>query len=277
MEKDAGVSEPRPGRRIGGIVAALLFFGLIFFLFSFADLFPTGVPVAKPWAESKLESQAGLLTIPDAGLDLMTFSPERGLRANLESGRWTDIELCAHATPEVLSQIEEAARSVERGRHAGRALWVEIVAERRFGASPCRQRDAEAGVTALGPLVRIVSITRARPLDCDPLLFLSKRLRCPEPPRRGPSVISDTEGQLYPEAALLARKQGRTSVRMLADSQDSVLSCEIVESSGDSSLDSATCDLFRKRPHLIPKEGRTEGYATGVREVTQAITWRLPD
>ena len=226
--------------------------------------------VAKPSVE------VGELVIPDDRLERMTFHSERQLRANLQSGiaRESDT-LCAQASPEVLEQIEAAVRPVARGPYGGRSLWAEMVAERRFGPSPCRQRGATEGHQALGPLLRIVSITRIRPLGCDPLVFRVNRLRCPEPPRPA-AAITDTEGQLYPEGALRARKEGRTIVRLLADSQDVVLSCGIVESSGDSSLDSATCDLFRKRPQLILRQGRTEGYATGVREVTQAITWKLP-
>lgn len=270
---DAGVTHPRHGRKIVGIAAVLMFFGFIFFIFTLPDLLPAGVRTGKPSLE------VGELFIPDDGLDRMTFRTEGQLRANLESGIVRDSEtLCVQASPELLQQIQAAVRPVPRGRYGGRALWAEIVGERRLGPSPCRQRDAEEGVVALGPLLRIVSINRLRPLGCDPLAFQVNGLRCPEPPKpAAPVVLDDSEGLLYPEAALKAGKQGRTTVRLLADSQDAVLSCEVVESAGDSSLDSATCDLFRKRPHLIPKQGRTEGYATGVREVTQGISWRLPD
>jgi TonB family protein len=270
---DAGVTEPGSGRRIAGIVATLLFFGFIFFIFTFRDLAPTGFKVGKPSAE------VGELVVPDDGLERMTFSSEKELRAEVESGVASASDtLCVHASPEVLGQIEAAVRPVPRGPYGGRALWVEAVAERRFGPSPCRQRHAREGRTALGPLLRIVSIARIRPLGCDPLIFRVNRLKCPEPsPAKPPAVIDDAKGQLYPEAALKAGKEGRTTVRLLADSQNVVLGCDVVESSGDASLDSATCDAFRKRPHLIPKQGRTQGYATGVREVTQAISWRLPD
>lgn len=269
---DAGVSEPRTGRRMAGVVAILLFFALIYALFTLPDRLPTGVRTAKPAPE------VGELFVPDDGLDRMTFQSERQLRANVETGVVVESDtLCVQASPQVLRQIEAGARAVPPGPYRGRALWAELVGERRLGPSPCRQRDAEEGVVALGPLLRIVSVIRLRPLGCDPLVFRANRLRCPEPPRHAaPTVIDDSEGQLYPEAALQAGKEGRAIVRLLVDPQDAVLSCEVVASAGDASLDSATCDLFRKRPKLIPKHGRTEGYATGVREVTQGITWRLP-
>ena len=280
-----GVGESRWGCWLAGTVTALLVLACLFVIYTFRNLASTGLKPAKPAAET------GLLSLPGDGPERMTFSSETGLRAKLASGRWSsDEEYCVQASPELLGEIEAAARTGERGKYRSDALWVEMVAERGFGASPCRQRDADKReaerrdgdkgavarrVVALGPMIRIVSIARIRPLGCDQLVFLSNDLRCPETPRpEGP--VADTGG-LYPEAALRVGAQGRTTVRLVADSRDSLLSCDVIESSGHPSLDSATCDVFRKRPQMIRKQGRTEGYATGVREVTQAITWRLPE
>lgn len=273
-QPDAGVSDSRRGRKLGCFLLLALFFAFLFIVVGFGKRVLEAFRVAEP------SVQEGLLHVPEDKLELMTFSSAGMLRANLApAGTSTAGEpLCAVASPDLLRQIEAAVRPLPRGRDGGRSLWVEVVAQRRFGPSPCQQRHATKGYQALGPLLRIVSIARMRPLGCDQMDFRANRLRCPEPPRpAAPVVLTDTEGQLYPKAALQARAEGRAEVRLLADSQDVVLSCDIVRSSGDASLDAATCDLFRKRPRLIAKQGRTEGYATGVREVTQGITWRLPD
>ncbi|HEU0135400.1 MAG TPA: hypothetical protein VFR28_11305, partial [Allosphingosinicella sp.] len=119
--------------------------------------------MAKPSVE------VGQLFVPDEGLEWMTFRSEAGLRANLESGVVNESDiLCVLASPEILAQIEAAVRPVPRGRYGGRALWAKVVAERRLGPSPCRQRRARQERQALGPLLRIVAIESVRPLGCDP-------------------------------------------------------------------------------------------------------------
>jgi TonB family protein len=280
--RDSGVSGPSAAS--GCAKLAILFFVLaLLVVLGGPWLLPDGVGIdGLEFSESSKGPKAyeGLLFVPAEGVGNMTFTRVELLRENdalRDQGRQKSETICASATADLLRRIEAELRTVPAESNGKRPLWVRFTAERRFGAWPCLQRpeDARRGVTQLGLMLRIVSVQAIRPLGCDGLLFVINHLRCPEAPK--PVALTDKEGSLYPEAALRAGKGGSVVVRLLADSSGSMLSCETVESSGDPSLDSGACELLRKRPDLISKEGRTDGFATGVREVTQRVTWRLPD
>ena len=251
-------------------------------LFAVPKLLPDGIAIdSLPVSESSSgpKGYEGLLFVPSEGVGKMTFSGVELLRENdaLRSrGRQNSETICVDAGPDLIRRIESELKAVPAEPSGGRPLWARFTAERRFGAWPCLQRpeDAAEGVTQLGLMLRIASIESIRPLGCDGLTFVMNDLRCPEAPR--PVVLTDEDGSLHSGAGRSAAATGSVVVRLLADSANAVLSCTAVESSGDPAIDSAACALLRERPDLVAKEGRTEGFATGLREVTQRITWRPP-
>jgi outer membrane biosynthesis protein TonB len=64
---------------------------------------------------------------------------------------------------------------------------------------------------------------------------------------------------------------------VLASADGAVLKCDVTQSSGNAALDAGACQMLRDRPELVSKRGRSAGVATGVREVTQRVTWKLKE
>jgi TonB family protein len=79
----------------------------------------------------------------------------------------------------------------------------------------------------------------------------------------------------YPAAALRRERQGVTHFRAGIDPRGNVESCTIVESSGDASLDAATCSIISIRGRFEPARdaaGRAVSDTVGSR-----VRWVLPD
>ncbi len=77
----------------------------------------------------------------------------------------------------------------------------------------------------------------------------------------------------YPPAAISAHQQGRVQTLSVADKQGKVVSCAIVESSGSTPLDTATCSILRDRGRFAPGDVG----APARRYVVVAVHWVLPD
>jgi TonB family protein len=274
-----GSKRPRgfgPVLRVAGRLAyflLLLLLGAAFLGLVAIHWLSDGVRLAGP------EPYEGLLHV-DGSNATMRFTRAELLRENerlRSQGRQKSELFCVEASPPLRHAIEEAVKPLTPERLGDKALWVRFVAERRLVRSSCSKRRAVKGNRRgrLETVLRIASIEAMRPLGCDSLLFRASNLSCPEA-KRGPVRVhvEDKDGLLYPAAARLARKEGSTLVRLLADGSNQVLSCDVAESSGDAALDAGACALLRARPDLV-RAGRTEGLATGVREVEQRVTWRL--
>ena len=92
------------------------------------------------------------------------------------------------------------------------------------------------------------------------------------------SVRMSTNGEFiarnYPLRALKAREQGKVGFRLVVESDGSLGSCDVTESSGSKSLDSETCELILRHARLTPVRN-ADGRA--VRAVqTGYINWKLP-
>lgn len=92
------------------------------------------------------------------------------------------------------------------------------------------------------------------------------------------SVRMSTNGEFiadhYPLRALRAREQGKVGFRLVVESDGSLGSCDVTESSGSKSLDNETCELILRYARLTPVRN-ADGRA--VRAVQNGyINWKLP-
>ena len=103
----------------------------------------------------------------------------------------------------------------------------------------------------------------------------------PPPPRKVQSAQS-AKGDLrtlftaddYPAAAQAADAQGTSQAQLTIGPTGAVVACNIIRSSGNSSLDSATCNILRRRAKFTPARDN-EGNATTDTITTPPIVWRL--
>lgn len=77
----------------------------------------------------------------------------------------------------------------------------------------------------------------------------------------------------YPDEALRKGEQGTTAVRLAIDRQGKVSDCTVIESSGSSSLDQATCNVLTSRAQFTPARD-SRGRPTSDTYV-QRIKWQL--
>ena len=78
----------------------------------------------------------------------------------------------------------------------------------------------------------------------------------------------------YPVRALRAREQGRVGFRLVVESDGTLGTCDVTESSGSKSLDNETCELILRYARLTPVRN-ADGRA--VRAVQNGyINWKLP-
>jgi TonB family protein len=92
------------------------------------------------------------------------------------------------------------------------------------------------------------------------------------------SVRTSANGEFiaehYPLRALRAREQGKVGFRLVVESDGSLGSCDVTESSGSKSLDNETCELILRHARLTPVRN-ADGRA--VRAVQSGyINWKLP-
>lgn len=131
-------------------------------------------------------------------------------------------------------------------------------------------------MNTIAPQIQTVSV--APP----PVITPTARPAPPPPPqpvkrdsaRAKGSLVGLFSSEDYPNSALSANQQGTTAVRLTIGTDGRVAGCDITSSSGSSSLDSATCNILRRRARFSPamdSDGRptTDTYS-------QRITWRVP-
>jgi len=103
----------------------------------------------------------------------------------------------------------------------------------------------------------------------------------PPPPRKVQSAQS-AKGDLrslfqpddYPASAQAAEAQGTAQAQLTISSDGRVEGCNIIKSSGNSALDSATCNILRRRAKFTPARD-SNGQPTTDTITTPPITWRL--
>ena len=103
----------------------------------------------------------------------------------------------------------------------------------------------------------------------------------PPPPRQVVSAQS-AKGELrtlfsaddYPASAQAAGAEGTSQASITIGPDGRVVGCNIIRSSGNTALDSATCNIIRRRAKFVPARD-SNGNATSDTITTPPITWRL--
>ena len=103
----------------------------------------------------------------------------------------------------------------------------------------------------------------------------------PPPPRKTQSATS-AKGDLrtlfssddYPASAQSAGAEGTVRASLTIGPDGRVVACNIVQSSGNGSLDSATCNILRRRAKFVPARD-SNGNSTTDTINTPPIVWRL--
>ena len=101
----------------------------------------------------------------------------------------------------------------------------------------------------------------------------------PESKKNQPAVPRGNAGTWttandYPSRALREEVEGTTGFRVTVGSNGRVTDCTITTSSGDSSLDSATCANITRRARFTPATDESGNETTG--EWASAVNWSIP-
>jgi protein TonB len=103
----------------------------------------------------------------------------------------------------------------------------------------------------------------------------------PPPPRKTVSAQSAKgdlrslfSGDDYPASAQAAGAEGTARATLTIGTDGRVVSCSITQSSGNSALDAATCNILRRRAKFTPARD-SNGNAVTDTIPTPPITWRL--
>jgi len=86
-----------------------------------------------------------------------------------------------------------------------------------------------------------------------------------------PSLFSTDD---YPQSAIRNEEQGTTAVRLTIGTDGRVADCSITQSSGSSALDTATCNIIRRRARYSPAKDQAGNPITGTDAAR--IRWELP-
>jgi protein TonB len=103
----------------------------------------------------------------------------------------------------------------------------------------------------------------------------------PPPPRKTVSAQSAKgdlrslfSGDDYPASAQSAGAEGTVRASLTIGTDGRVVGCSITQSSGNTALDSATCNILRRRAKFIPARD-SNGNPTTDTVSTPSIVWRL--
>jgi protein TonB len=136
------------------------------------------------------------------------------------------------------------------------------------------------------PLVRmeappppIVTVTAPPPVTIPPV---APSPPPPPPPPRKVQSAQSAKGDLrtlfsaddYPAAASAANAEGTAQAQLTIGPDGRVVGCNLTRSTGNNALDSATCNILRRRAKFTPARD-SNGNATTDTITTPPITWRL--
>jgi protein TonB len=103
----------------------------------------------------------------------------------------------------------------------------------------------------------------------------------PPPPRKVQSAQSAKgdlrtlfSGDDYPASAQASGAEGTAQATLTVGPDGRVTGCNLIRSTGNGSLDSATCNILRRRAKFVPARD-SSGNPTSDTVTTPPITWRL--
>jgi protein TonB len=104
----------------------------------------------------------------------------------------------------------------------------------------------------------------------------------PPPPPRKTQSAAPARGDVrslfsaddYPASAQAAGAEGTAQASLTIGSDGRVVGCNLIRSTGNGALDSATCNILRRRAKFTPARD-SNGNATTDTYTTPPITWRL--
>jgi len=144
-------------------------------------------------------------------------------------------------------------------------------------------------IVAPPPIVRTNTVAPpviSTPVAPPPVITPTARPAPPAPPAPPPPRVSQAakaRGNLtalfstddYPQSAIRNEEQGTTAVRMNIGTDGRVTDCQITASSGSTALDSATCNILRRRARFTPAKDQAGNPITDT--YNQRIRWELPE
>ena len=118
-----------------------------------------------------------------------------------------------------------------------------------------------------------------------PPVYIPPVAPAPPPPPPAPRKVqsaTSAKGDLrtlfsaddYPAAAQSAGAEGTAQAELTISPTGQVVGCNLIRSTGNSSLDSATCNILRRRAKFSPAKD-SNGNATSDTVTTPPIVWRL--
>jgi periplasmic protein TonB len=118
-----------------------------------------------------------------------------------------------------------------------------------------------------------------------PPVYIPPVAPAPPPPPPAPRKVqsaTSAKGDLrtlfsaddYPAAAQSAGAEGTAQAELSISPTGQVVGCNLIRSTGNSSLDSATCNILRRRAKFSPAKD-SNGNATSDTITTPPIVWRL--
>jgi periplasmic protein TonB len=138
------------------------------------------------------------------------------------------------------------------------------------------------------PLVRVntapppIAVVEAPTPPPIPPVAVAPPPPAPPPPPRKVQSAQSAKGDLrtlfsaddYPAAASAAEAQGTAQAQLTVGPDGRVVGCNLIRSTGNGALDSATCNILRRRAKFTPARD-SNGQPTTDTVTTPPIVWRL--
>jgi protein TonB len=134
-------------------------------------------------------------------------------------------------------------------------------------------------VNTTPPPIQVVEAPTPPPI---PPVAVAPPPPAPPPPPRKVQSAQSARGDLrslfsaddYPAAAQAAEAQGTAQATLTISPTGQVVGCNLIRSTGNGALDSATCNILRRRAKFTPARD-SNGNATTDTVTTPPIVWRL--
>jgi protein TonB len=132
------------------------------------------------------------------------------------------------------------------------------------------------------PTIQTVTTPTPPPPQIPPVVAAPPAPPAPVPPPRKVQSAQSAKGDLrtlfsaddYPAAAQAAGAEGTAQAELTIGPDGRVIGCNLTRSTGNGALDSATCNILRRRAKFSPAKD-SNGNATTDTVSTPPIVWRL--